>query len=452
MNPILSSVLGFIVAIGLLTMIHEFGHFWVARRMGVKVLRFSIGFGKPLFSWHDKQGTEYVIAPIPLGGYVYMLDQNEGPVAPNELHLAFNNKPVLSRMLILVAGPAVNIIFAVLAYSCVFMLGITSIVPVLGDVPKGSAAYAAGLRSGEEIMAIDKHSIATWEDVAVALMSNLGNSHFANITVKNLHTGHVSDHALNLNNWGDNDNSSANLIRNLGLEPYDPMEPIVESVMPDMPAVTAGIKSGDRILSIDGQDITGRMQMLSLLRDKYDRDVRVLIQRQQETLTVLVTPIKKVMESGAVIGFIGIQFENKPWPDNLIRVQKYGPVTALLMGLEKTKDYSILTLQFVGKMVTGKMSLQNVAGPISIAKFAGRTATAGAEYFLSFLALISISLGVLNMLPIPILDGGHLLFCLVELVRGKALSRQVINYARFFGMILIASFMLLAIYNDFVNF
>lgn len=451
MSTVLLSILGFGVAIGILTTVHEFGHFWVARRLGVRVLRFSIGFGKSLLSWHDKQGTEYVIAAIPLGGYVKMLDQNESAVAPNELHRAFNNKSVWSRMLIIAAGPAFNIIFAILAYWAVFMWGTTSIVPVLGDVPKGSAAYTAGLHSGEEIVAIDHHAIATWEDIAVALMAHLGNNHFANITVRNLHTQQISEHALNLNNWGA-DNTEENLLKNLGLEPYDPMEPIVASVMPDMPAALAGLEPGDRILSIDGQEITGRSQMLSALRDKYDHAVHISIKRQQETLTVLVTPVKKIIEGFGVTGFIGIQFENQPWPDNLIRVQRYGPVTALIMGVQKTKDYSILTLQFMGKMITGKMSLQHVAGPISIAKIAGRTVTAGAEYFLSFLALVSISLGVLNMLPIPILDGGHFLFCIVELVRGKALSRQVMGYGQVFGAILLGSFMLLAIYNDFINF
>lgn len=446
-SNIVYSILGFVFAIGLLTTVHEYGHFCMARCLGVKVLRFSIGFGKSLLAWHDKHGTEYVIAALPLGGYVKMLDQNEGIVASNELHRAFNNKPIWARMLIIAAGPAFNLLFAILAYAVVFMWGVTSIVPVLGDVPKNSIAYTAGLRSNAEIIAIDEHATATWEDIAVALVSHIGDNDLVNIKVRNIKNNVVSDHVLNLNNWTIADGDE-NILKNLGFEPLDPTEPIVGAVMPNMPAAKSGLKPGDHFVSIDGVAITSRSQVLEALRSKYDHTVQIVIQRNNEPITFLITPNKKILEGGEPIGFIGIEFQNQPWPETLIRVQRYSPMVAVPMAIQRTKDYSVLTLQFIGKMVTGKMSLDHVAGPISIAKFAGRTARSGLEYFLSFLALVSISLGVLNMLPIPILDGGHFLFCTIELIRGKALSQRSIQLAYNIGFILLGSFMLLAIYND----
>lgn len=449
-STVLYSILGFILAIGLLTTVHEFGHFWMARRLGVKVLRFSIGFGKPLLSWHDKLGTEYVIAAIPLGGYVKMLDQNEGIVAPNDLHHAFNNKPVWVRMLIIAAGPAFNLLFAILAYWAVFMWGVASIVPVLGDIPKGSIAYTAGLKSGEEIIAVDSHQVSTWEEIAVALVSHIGDNDFVNIKVRDIKSNVVSDHVLNLNSWSV-DNGEQNIIKNLGFEPFDPTEPIVGSVMTDMPAAKAGLQAGDRFVSIDGIPVTSRSQVLEILRNKYDHAVHMVMQRHGENIPILITPNKKVLDGGAFTGFIGVQFENQPWPEKLIRIQRYSPLAAFPMALQRTKDYTVLTFQFIGKMATGKMSLEHVAGPISIAKFAGRTVRSGVEYFLGFLALVSISLGILNMLPIPILDGGHFLFCVIELIRGKALSQRAMQMGYMLGFVLLGSFMMLALYNDVIR-
>ncbi len=449
-STILYSVLGFILAVGLLTTIHEFGHFWMARRLGVKVLRFSIGFGKALVSWHDKQGTEYVIAAIPLGGYVAFLDQNDGIVAPNDLPHDINNQPVWSRMLIIAAGPIFNLLFAVLAYWAVFMWGVASIVPILGDIPKGSIAYTAGLRSGEEILAVDARQTPTWEDIAVALVSHIGDRDFVNIKVRDIDSNVVSDHVLNLNSWSIDDGEQ-NIIKNLGLEPLDPAEPIVGLVMANMPAAKAGLEPGDRFISIDGIPVYSRSQVLEILRNKYEHAVHIIVQRNGEQVTVLITPNKKILEGGTPTGFIGIQFENQPWPEKLIRVQRYSPIAAFSMAVQRTKDYTVLTLQFIGKMITGKMSLDHVAGPISIAKFAGRTVRSGVEYFLGFLALVSISLGVLNMLPIPILDGGHFLYCIIELVRGRALSQRAMQMGSLVGCVLLGSFMILALYNDIVR-
>jgi regulator of sigma E protease len=438
----LYSVLGFIVAIGMLTTVHEYGHFSAARFLGVKVLRFSIGFGKALVSWHGNSGTEYVIAA--------MLDQNEGIVPPNELHRAFNNKPIWVRMLIIAAGPCFNLMFAVIAYWCVFMLGISSIVPIIGDVPHGSVAAIAGLKSGQEIVAVNDHPVQTWEDISIALISNVGDAPFINIQVEDQHSKKKSVHALNLANWSLNDNDER-IIKNLGLEPLDPIPPIVGKTMPDLPAAKAGLLPGDQILSVDGVAVASRSAMLHALKDKYDRGVHLVVKRSVNKLTVLITPEKKILDGGEASGFIGIQFQDLPWPSNLLRTQHYAPMVAFSMGLERTKEYSVLTLQFLRKMLIGQMSLQHVAGPISIAKFAGRTASSGLEQYLGFLALVSISLGVLNMLPIPILDGGHFLYCLIELVGGKALSTRALGIGNAMGFVVLGSFMLLAMFNDIVR-
>jgi regulator of sigma E protease len=446
MITFLYSIFGFIVAIGLLTTVHEYGHFWVARRLRVKVLRFSIGFGKPLITWHDKLGTEYVIAAIPLGGYVKMLDQNEGIVPPNELHRAFNNKPVWARMLVIAAGPLFNLLFAVVAYWLVFMLGISAVVPVLGDIPKGSIAAVAGLKSGQEIVAIDDHAVNSWEDIAVTLISHVGERAFINVKVSD-QQHKTSVHALNLANWS-LANGDENILKNLGLEPLDPIPPIVGKILPDMPAAKVGLQEGDEIISIDGVPVPSRSQMMHVLQNKYERGIHIVVKRNNETMQFLITPIKKILDGGTAAGFIGVQFAEQPWPASMIRIQHYAPMAALYKAYDRTKEYTLLTFQFLRKMVMGQLSLQHIAGPISIAKYAGRTAQSGLEYFLGFLALVSISLGVLNMLPIPVLDGGHFMFCLIELVRGKALSPRAMNIGTSLGFALLGSFMVLALYND----
>lgn len=450
MNEMLYAILGFIVAIGLLTTVHEFGHFIVARLLRVKVLRFSIGFGKPLITWHGTSGTEYVLASIPLGGYVKMLDQNEGIVAPNELHHAFNNKSVWTRMAIIAAGPIFNLIFAVIAYWGVFMLGIVSMVPVLGDVPQGSVAALAGLKSGQEIVAIADKPVQTWEDIAVTLVSHVGESEFINITVEDQKTKQDSVHALNLTNWSLTNNDE-NIIKNLGLEPLDPIQPIIGKTLPNLPAEQAGLQAGDIIVSVNNQPTNSRSAFMHNLTDKYEQPITLGINRNGKLEEVLITPDKKLLDGGAATGYIGVQFADQTWPESLIRIQHYPPGAAFKKGLERTKDYTVLTMQFLRKMFVGQMSLEHIAGPLSIAKFAGRSAETGLSNFLGFLALVSISLGVLNMLPIPVLDGGQFLFCIVELVRGKPLSQRALSYSTAVGFALLGGFMMLALYNDVIR-
>lgn len=447
MSTFLYAILGFILAIGLLTTVHEYGHFLVARLLRIKVLRFSVGFGKPIFSWYDKRGTEYAIGAIPLGGYVKMLDQNEAKVPPNEVHLAFNRKPVWMRMLVIAAGPIFNLLFAILAYWVVFMWGVSSVMPILGDIPTNSIAYNAGLRNGQQIIAVDDTATSSWEDIIMALAGHLGDEDKATVTVRDA-DNQITTHTLDLNNVS-LDNPRTLLLSELGLDPYDPFEPVVEKLVPNMPAAAEGMEPGDKILSVDGQKVASRTQFMQAIRNKYDQNVHLIVQRGDHKISIILKPIQKTLDNGQSSGFIGVQFTNPPWPANLIQVQRYNPLQALVMGYNKTIEYTKLTFQFLGKMLTGKMSLQHVAGPISIAKFAGKTFRTGVEYFLSFLALVSISLGVLNMLPIPILDGGHLLFCVIELVRGKALSQRAMYVGHIMGFVLLGWFMILALYNDF---
>ncbi len=447
MSTILYSILGFIIAIGLLTTIHEYGHFWTARRLGIKVKRFSIGFGKALFKWHDKSGTQYAICLIPLGGYVKMLDQNEGQVPADELHMAFNRKPVWARMLVIAAGPAANLIFAVLAYWVVFMWGISAIMPVIGEVPPDTVAYRAGLHAQQEIISVGGNDTNTWEEVVLALVSRVGEHNQISLQVRDVNDNAVSTHVLNLSNWSMHD-ADPNLLNDLGLIPYDPLKPVIGKVLADYPAAKAGLQEGDLIVSLNGATIHSITQLMILLENKYDQHVTLGVIRDKQHIICNLIPAKKIHENGTTTGFIGIQFAKQVWPANFVRIHTYTPVSAFAMAIQRTTDYITVTLQFLGHMLTGKMSLQHISGPIAIAQYAGLTVRAGIENFISFLALVSISLGVLNMLPIPVLDGGHFLFCMIELIRGKALSVRAMNVGVVFGLIILGSVMLLAVYND----
>ncbi len=440
------SLLGFIVAIGLLTAIHEYGHFWVARRVGIKVLRFSIGFGKKLFSWHDKRGTEYAVCALPLGGYVKMLDQNEGDVPANEVKHAFNTQPLWKRALVIIAGPLSNLLFAVFAYWLVFIWGTSTIVPIIGNVEINTPAYAAGLRQGQEIVAIDNSPTKTWEDVVLGIASHAGEQDNVTVAVKDHNSDVVTQHEVNLQNWTlDNE---GHMLDDLGMPPYDPLLPIVGEVMPGYPAQVAGLKAGDVIVAINGDKIHSISQLLDTMRDKYNQSITLGVDRNGTIHNYDLIPTRKEVAKGEVTGFIGIQFEKQVFPDYMIRVQSYSPLTALGLAVDRTWDYSVLTLQFLGKMVMGKISLQHISGPISIAQYAGVTVRAGIENFISFLALISISLGVINLLPIPVLDGEHLLFCVIEAIRGKALSTRALNIGLACGIVILGGVMVLAIYND----
>lgn len=452
MLELLIAVGGFLIAVGLLTTVHEFGHFWVARRCGVKVQRFSIGFGRPLLTWHDKLGIEYVIAAIPLGGYVKMLDETEGDeVLPQEQNMAFNRKSVGVRIAVICAGPLANIFFAVFAYWLVFMIGVTTLVPILGAIPKGSIADLAKLQQGYEIVSINEQPTASWEDVSVALMTHLGGKDFVKLQALDRASNNYSEHVLDLTHWSI-DNKEGDILKSLGMAPYDPVPPIVGKLMLGYPAEQAGLLPGDEIIRADEQLISTRTQLTRYLRLKPNQEVTLEVKRADQTKKEFtLKPVKKLIEGGEEVGFIGIQYQQTQLPTNFVRSVSYGPLVAFGKALVKTKDYTLLTVQFLQKIFTGKMSLSHIAGPISIAKYAGETVRYGIEYFLGFLALVSISLGVLNMLPIPILDGGHFVFCIVELLIGRPISGRILELGRYFGVAFLVCLMILALHNDIVR-
>ena len=453
MVEFLIAIVGFILVVGVLTAVHEFGHFIAARKCGVKILRFSIGFGKPLVSWHDKLGTEYVLAAVPLGGYVRMLGETPEEVPKTDQHMAFSRKSIAARIAIICAGPFANIAFAVFIYWVLFMVGISTIAPVLGDVAKGTIANLASLKKGYEILEINNYPTNSWEDVATILTSYLGEDNFIKIKIYDKASNSHATHVMDLTTWNI-DNVHGNILKSLGLQPLSLGPPIISKLKSGYPAMEAGLLPGDKVISVDGVTINSYKQLQQYLEVQPDQSLLVEIERTGERLKFKINPIVKVVKNGKTEGLLGIHYkEAKFWSEELIRIQRFGPIKAFGKALGKTIEQIMLMGKILKKTVIGKVSLQHVAGPISIAKYAGRTVSTSLEYFLKFLALVSISLGVFNiLLPIPILDGGGLLYCVIELVNGAPISDNVFEIWRKLGFIFLASLMLLALYNDFARF
>ncbi len=445
----LYSLVLFLFAILILVTFHEYGHFTVARLCGVKVKRFSVGFGKVLFSWYDKKQTEFAISAIPLGGYVKMLDEREGPVAEEDLPDAFNRKSLWRRMAIIVAGPLFNVIFAVFAYWLMFVVGISSVAPVVGSVATESIAAQNGIKDGDEIIAIGGEPVNSWQEAYIELLSFVGTDKPLDMTLKRSDTG-KTDMQLDISQWQfDAGDPQVSVLDSLGIEPYYPTGPItVNQVLPDTPAASADIKKGDVIDSVDGITVLSWQHLLSLLETKPSQLVTFGILRNDQRKEVLVTLDAVEGKSGSMRGFLGIQPILPDWPDDMLRIHRYGPIKAIWPALEKTWDVTVVSWQLMTKMVTGQLSFRGISGPIGIAQGASYSASLGLSYFLSFLALISISLAIINMLPIPILDGGHLLYCLVELLTGKPVSDRVQMVAAQLGIFFLMTLMLLAFYND----
>ncbi len=440
----ISSIFYFIIALAILITVHEFGHFWVARKLGVKVLRFSIGFGKPLYSW-QRNDVEYVIAAIPLGGYVKMLDEREGEVASGEQHMAFNRQPLGSRFAIVFAGPLFNFIFAVLLYWLVFIIGVPGMKPIVGGVEPSSTAQLAGFQSGDEIIAVDTEETATWEAVMMAFLGHSMDAQTIAINVSD------ADHRsvvrlLDMNSVSIDELSRDNVLTQLGLIPYRPKIPaILGELERGGAAEAAGFLSGDKVLSANGQPVEDWSAWVSIVQAHPDRNITVEFERNGAVLIKTIRP--KSVKGG--IGRIGAGVKI---PEGLFseleRVISYNPLEALWKATIKTWDMTVLTFRMLGKMVVGEVSLDNISGPISIAQYAGYSANVGLISFLMFLALISISLAVLNLLPIPILDGGHLFFYIIEFFKGAPLSDETQMLGQKLGMVLLISLMFLAFYND----
>ncbi|MCE0461501.1 MULTISPECIES: sigma E protease regulator RseP [Pseudomonas] len=440
-------IVGTLVALGVLVTFHEFGHFWVARRCGVKVLRFSVGFGMPLLRWHDKTGTEFVVAAIPLGGYVKMLDEREGEVPADQVDQSFNRKTVRQRIAIVAAGPIANFLLALVFFWALAMLGSEQVRPVIGAVEAGSVAARAGLNAGQEIVAIDGEPTSGWAAVNLQLVRRLGESGSMQLTVREQGSTTDSPRELVLDNWLKGADEP-DPIRSLGIRPWRPaLPPILAELDPKGPAQAAGLKTGDRLLALDGQPVSDWQQVVDAVRVRPDTRIVLRVERDGVPIDVPVALAARG-ESKAPSGYLGAGVKAVEWPPEMIREVSFGPVAAIGEGARRTWTMSVLTLDSLKKMLFGELSVKNLSGPITIAKVAGASAQSGVADFLNFLAYLSISLGVLNLLPIPVLDGGHLLFYLIEWARGRPLSDRVQGWGIQIGISLVVGVMLLALVND----
>ncbi|WDU61120.1 sigma E protease regulator RseP [Pseudomonas poae] len=440
-------IVGTLVALGVLVTFHEFGHFWVARRCGVKVLRFSVGFGMPLVRWHDRRGTEFVIAAIPLGGYVKMLDEREGEVPADQLDQSFNRKTVRQRIAIVAAGPIANFLLAMVFFWVLAMLGSQQVRPVIGAVEADSMAAKAGLVAGQEIVSIDGEPTTGWGAVNLQLVRRLGESGTVNVVVREQDSSAETPRELALDHWLKGADEP-DPIKSLGIRPWRPsLPPVLAELDPKGPAQAAGLKTGDRLLALDGQPLGDWQQVVDLVRVRPDTKIVLKVERDGAQIDVPVT-LSVRGEAKAAGGYLGAGVKSPEWPPSMVREVSFGPLAAIGEGAKRTWTMSVLTLESLKKMLFGELSVKNLSGPITIAKVAGASAQSGVADFLNFLAYLSISLGVLNLLPIPVLDGGHLLFYLVEWVRGRPLSDRVQGWGIQIGISLVVGVMLLALVND----
>ena len=450
MIDVLQSIAAFIVALGLLITFHEFGHYWVARRCDVKILRFSIGFGRPI--WKRARGedaTEFVIAALPLGGYVKMLDEREGKVNDREKNRAFNNKSLLQRIAIVVAGPAFNFIFAILAYWIIFMIGFVDLKPVIGEVKIESIAMEAGFRKDQEITMIDGRDIQTWSAVIDSIVAKVVKGNHAIFTVVGT-GGRKQEIDLDMSLISIDDMASGQLLTQLGLTPKIPKYPaVIGAISPGGAAERAGMQPGDYVIIANRTTIDGWIDWVEFVQSHPQQTLDIEVMRNNQVVSLVVTPDPIEGDDGKIIGRIGAGVDQSFNTDStLFNQESYGPIPALIKSIDKTVEMSVMTLRILSKMIVGEASVKNLSGPITIAKFAGDTANMGIVSFLGFLAIVSVSLGVLNLLPVPILDGGHLLYYLIEAIKGSPVSESMLAIGQQLGLVLLLGLMSIALYND----
>lgn len=440
----------FLVAISILVAVHEFGHYWVAKKLGFKVLRFSIGFGKPLLTrvGKDADHTEYCLAAIPLGGYVRLLDEREGDVAESELHRSFTRRPISHRIAVLLAGPAMNLLFASLLYAVLAMLGTEVVKPVVGQVRLDSPAAVAGLQRGDQIVRVGQRDVNDTEELQIALIRQFSGD--GSIPLRVRRDGIERPVTLRVTADRRALTEPGKLLPGLGfdLATWNAVTSI-ESVPPDSAGARAGLKAGDRLLAVDGQPIVNFSAFRSIVGAAANRDISIEVERHGERLR-MVAAVPSVMEEGKPIGRLGVTLkEGAPvWPPGLVETHRSGPIDAVLIGVKKTWEMSALTVQMLWRMLTGQVSAKNISGVVSIAEFAGISASLGATAYMAFLAIISVSLGVLNLLPVPLLDGGQVVYQAVEAVKGSPLSERTQLFGQQIGIALLVVLMSLAFYND----
>lgn len=449
MSQILTSILAFAVAIGILVAIHEFGHYIVARLCGVKVLRYSIGFGQVL--WSKRSGadqTEYCLSAIPLGGYVKLLDERDCAVSFAERDRAFNRQSSAVRIAILAAGPAFNLLFAIVAYAAMFMSGVPGMKAVIGTVDPGSVAASAGLHDGDRIVAVGGRSVLTWESATLAMLDDMLSEGAIRLEVADS-TGKTRVATILTAGRESQLTEPGKLFTGLGMKPWSP-EPdrVVSAVTPGSPADAAGVRAGDRVVSMNGQPVKSLGTWIQYIRSHPGETITLDVERNGRQIGFKV-PIGKVQDRGATIGQIGAAFAlPKGVLESMRAEERYGPLQSLERGVAKTWEMSALTLRMMWRMVTGDVSPKNISGPINIAEYAGMSASIGATAFLNFLAIVSISLGVLNLLPVPMLDGGQIVYTVAETFKGGPLSERSQVIGQQIGIALLLALMSFAFYND----
>jgi regulator of sigma E protease len=457
----MTTFFSFLLTIGILVVIHEYGHYQVARWCGIRVLRFSIGFGKPLWQKTSvKTGTEFIIAAIPLGGYVKMLDerelkqeredpQSEEPLVQyteDELKHAFNRKTVYQRIAVVLAGPVANLLLAIFLYWLLFMDGITGMKPVIGNVLQDSLASQANLKKGDMIYKIDGEYVKTWQDARWLLLNQ--SLEKKSVEIETINTAHES-HVNQLSFDTLNKDIEVDILQKLGVEMARPEVPaIIGEIIPDSAAQTAGFKSGDQIISIDNIDINDWENVVNYVKDSPKKQLQFKVLRNGKYFKVKATP-GAVIENGKTIGRLGASVKlDKEAFDALLIDVKYTPYESLAKAISKTWETAIFSLKMLGNMVAGNVSWKAISGPVSIASYAGESANLGLKAFLGFLALVSISIGVLNLLPIPVLDGGHLMYYIAEILKGSPVSEHVMMAGQKIGITLLGILMVVALFND----
>ncbi len=446
----LYSVVAFVVALGVLVTVHEFGHFWVARRLGIKVLTFSVGFGRALWSRRSgSDGTEYVIAMIPLGGYVKMLDESEGDVAVHERHRAFNRQPLAKRVAVVVAGPAFNFLFAIVAYWCMYMIGVDGLRPIVAETAPDSVAARAGFQPGDAMESIQGTKVETWQSAVQAIIA-------ASLDDRRIAVGVVDaanrrqERVIDLETIVVDDLTRGRFFERIGFTPAQLMLPaVIDRVEAGRPAQRDGLRPGDRVVQAAGQDIGDWSDLVRIVREHPGETFDVVLERDGAGLTIRLTPDVEFAADHSRFGRIGAAARQ---PDDLMDryyvTERHDPWSALVKGFMKTGEISTLTLRMMWKMVLLEVSLENLSGPVGIAEYAGASAQFGLSRFLEFLGIVSVSLGILNLLPIPLLDGGHLLYYAVEFLRGRPVSEASRFVGQRLGIALLVGLMGLALYND----
>ncbi len=445
----LHTVFYFVVAIAVLVAFHEFGHFWVARKVGVKVIRFSIGFGKPLWTWQKSPNdTEFVVAAIPLGGYVKMVDEREEAVKPEDLPYAFNRQPLLARTAVVAAGPIFNLLLAVFLFWLVLVIGEVGVKPLVGGVEPGCLAEQAGFVKGDEILSIDERPTPTWIEALDTLLTLAIDGK----TEINVLTKAIDDsQQVRLIHLSEDDvQSPETLHKHLGLKPWVPtIKPVIGKLLDDGVAKQAGLQTGDLIVSADGGVIADWQQWVEYVQARPDVEIKLLIERGGAQLPLSITPRKEQQTDGKAVGKIGAGVDApKELLESMLVTHALSPWDAIPVAGQRVWFYATTTLKMMGKMVVGSASVENLSGPISIAQYAGQSAEMGLTAFLKFLGLVSVSLGVLNLLPVPVLDGGHLVFFALEAIKGSPVSEKIQLVFQQAGMLLLMLLMALAMFLD----